>query len=143
MGTVWNYQIINVKLCYRTVGTQVKYHVIVPEGERFSWRDFVSLKNHLTSKFPNTYNKELYLAGSPRWFDEGQTTYAKDQPVFEYVCTEAELREAIENFAKTNLDLGDYQFSFATIDYDFISALKEMKDVPLDMMHAGETLSGF
>ena len=137
MGTQWNYQNINVKLCYRSVGSGQRYHVIVPEGERFSWNDFVSLKDFLRSKFPNSYNKELYLAGTPRWFAEGKTTYQKDQPVFEYNCSSTELIAAIEEFATTRLDLGDRQFSFATIDYDFISAMKE---VPLDMIHAGETI---
>jgi len=136
MGTQWSYQIINVKLCYRNVDNQQLFHVIVPEGERFRWQDFMSLKDYLRSKFKNSYNKELYLAGSPRWFDEGSTTYAKDQPVFEYQCNAKDLIVAIEEFAKTQLNLGEYAFSFANIDYDFISAMKE---VPLDMMHAGET----
>jgi len=139
MGEKWNYQVINVKLCYRYAETTKLYHVIVPEGERFSWNNFMSLKDFLRSTFPNKYNKELYLAGTPRWFEEGKTTYQKDQPVFEYVCDSVELIKAIESFAKNNLNLGDYQFSFSTIDYDFVSSLKE---VPLDMMHVGETLQG-
>lgn len=138
MGTKWNHQIINVKLCYRMVGDKQVYHVIVPEGERFNWQDFMKLKDYLRSKFHNTYTKELYLAGTPRWFEEGQTTYTRDQPVFEYYCDAKHLTDAIETFSKENLDLGDRQFSFSTIDYDYISALK---DVPLDMIHAGETLS--
>lgn len=137
MGTQWNYQNINVKLCYRYAGLEKRFHVIVPEGERFSWNDFMSLKDYLRSRFTNNYNKELYLAGTPRWFEEGNTTYQKDQPVFEYKCESEDLIKAIEEFAVNNLNLGDYKFSFSTIDYDFVASLKE---VPLDMIHAGETI---
>jgi len=136
MGIKWNYQVINVKLCFRLVGDMMQYHVIVPEGERFSWNNFVQLKDYLRSKFPNTYNKELYKAGSPRFFDKGDAVYVKDQPVFEYVCQLQELIDAIKHFATNQLDLGEYEFSFATIDYDYVSSLKEAS---LDMIHAGET----
>jgi len=137
MGEKWNYQIINVKLCYRSFNGKQIYHVIIPEGERFKWNDFMKLKDHLRSKFVNTYNKELYLAGTPRWFEEGTTSYVKDQPVFEYDCDAKDLMAAITAFSKEHLNLGDRKFDYATIDYDFIASMKE---VPLDMMHAGETL---
>jgi len=137
MGEKWNHLIINVKLCYRSVNGKQKYHVIIPEGERFKWDDFMKLKNNLRSKFPSNYNKELYLAGTPRWFEEGSTSYTKDQPVFEYDCEAKDLMEAITAFAQTDLNLGDRKFAYSTIDYDFVSSMKE---VPLDMLHIGETL---
>jgi hypothetical protein len=139
MGTKWNYQSINVKLCYRSVGDKKLFHVIVPEGDRFGWTDFIKLKNHLRSKFSNMINKELYTAGTPRLLEDGGTSYEKDQPVYEYNCDVKSLIEVIESFAKTSLDLGEYEFSFSTIDYDYVSL---MKGVPLDNLPAGETFLG-
>lgn len=141
MGTKFSYQTINVKLCYRNVNGKSFYHVIIPEGERFSWNDFVKLKDYLRSKFSNNFNKTLYLAGTPRWHDGGKVSYVKDQPVFEYLCTAKELITEIDLFAKNQLSLGEFQFAFATVDYDFVASMKE---VPLDvLMQAGETFSDF
>lgn len=137
MGEKWSFQKISVKLCYRKYKGTTLYHVIIPEGERFKWSDFLKLKDHLRSKFSNSYNKNLYLAGTPRWFEDGTTTYTKDQPVFEYSCDPKDLIKEINAFAKNHLNLGDREFVFSTIDYDFVAAMKE---VPLDMLHAGETL---
>ena len=136
MGTKWNYQSINVKLCYRVVGGIQLFHVIVPEGDRFSWNDFIKLKNHLRSKFSNTINKDLYTAGTPRLLEDGGTSYDKDQPVYEYKCAIKDLMESIESFAKASLDLGEYEFSFSTIDYDYVSL---MRGVPLENLQSGET----
>lgn len=139
MGTKFSYQLINVKLCFRNSNGKTLYHVIVPEGERFGWNDFVKLKEYLRSKFPNNYNKTLYLAGTPRWHEGGQVSYVKDQPVFEYACSLKDLISEIEFFAKNRLTMGEYEFVFSTVDYDFISTMKE---VPLDiLMQAGETFA--
>jgi len=137
MGTKWNHQIINVKLCYRQEESHTLYHVIIPEGDRFSWRDFVRLKDHLRSKFKNRYNTNLYKAGTPRFFEWDEPTYTKDQPVYEYLCELKDLVNAIKEFSTNALNLGEYEFSFSTIDYDYVSSLKNFS---LDMIHAGETL---
>jgi len=79
----------------------------------------------------------LYLAGTPRWFEEGTTSFTKDQPVYEYCCDAPDLIREINSYAEAHLNLVDRKFEFSTIDYDYISMLK---DVPLDMIHAGETL---
>ena len=129
MGTKFIDNQINVKLCYRESRGSLRYHVIVPEGQRFNYHDFLKLKDHLKRQFSNFYNKSLYLAGTPRWYEEGKSTPDKDQPVFEYFCEKEDLQRAIETFGKTHL--AEYEFSFATVNYDFVS---ELKEVPLDIV---------
>jgi len=138
MGEKKNDQTINIKLCYRIVNNKQRFHVNIPDGARFEREDFLKLKDHLRRTFSdNNYNKALYLAGTPRWFEEGQPKYTRDQPVFEYGCKLEEIREAITDFTQTSLKFKDRKFSYSTIDYDFVSAMKE---VPLDMIHEAEAL---
>jgi len=123
MGQKWNYQIITFKLFYRTVDGNFLYHLTGPEKDsRIGYNDFISLKNHLRSKFSNEYRTDLY----------------PDQPVFEYNCDVDDLKKTISEFIDAKLDLVECDLSFSVIDYDYVT---EMKLTP-EQHFAAETLHG-